>query len=87
MVLVIQTWINQRRRESVSLAVKLVIDECLHTSPTDVANKAGFERHHVNRRGWSGLIDRELFDLIAREEFVLVTNNTRDFRKLIVLTR
>jgi predicted nuclease of predicted toxin-antitoxin system len=62
--------------------VRLLIDECLHTSLTDVANKAGFEAHHVNWRGWSGLTDLELFDLIVREEFVFVTNNARDFRKL-----
>ncbi len=63
--------------------MRLLIDECLRTSLTDVANKAGFEAHHVNWRGWSGLTDRELFDLIVREEFVFVTNNARDFRKLM----
>jgi predicted nuclease of predicted toxin-antitoxin system len=62
--------------------VRLLIDECLHTSLTDIANKAGFEAHHVNWRGWSGLTDRELLDLVVREEFVFVTNNARDFRKL-----
>jgi predicted nuclease of predicted toxin-antitoxin system len=62
--------------------VRLLIDECLHTSLTDVANKAGFEAHHVNWRGWSGLTDRKLLELVVREEFVFVTNNARDFRKL-----
>ncbi len=61
----------------------LLIDECLHTSLTEVANRAGFEAHHVNWRGWSGLTDRKLLELVVREEFVLVTNNARDFRKLM----
>lgn len=53
--------------------MRLLIDECLHTSLTDVANKAGFEAHHVNWRGSSRLTDRELLDLVVREEFVFVT--------------
>jgi len=63
--------------------VRLLIDECLHTSLTDVANKACYEAHHVNRRGWSGQSDRRLCELVVREEFVFVTNNARDFRKLM----
>jgi hypothetical protein len=43
----------------------------------------GAEEHHVNWRGWCGLTDRELLDLVVREEFVFVTNNARDFRKLM----
>jgi Domain of unknown function (DUF5615) len=54
-----------------------------HTSLTDVATKAGFEAHHVNWRGWSGLTDRKLFEVVVREEFVFVTNNARDFRKIM----
>lgn len=63
--------------------VRLLVDECLHTSLTDVANKAGFEAHHANWRGWSGLTDRELLNLVVLEEFVFITNNARDFRKLM----
>jgi hypothetical protein len=55
----------------------------MHTSLTDVANKAGHEAHHVTRRGWSGFKDRQLREVILREEFVFVTNNARDFRKLM----
>jgi len=63
--------------------VRFLIDECLHTSLTDVANKAGHEAHHVTRRGWSGFKDHQLREVIVREEFVFVTNNARDFRKLM----
>lgn len=63
--------------------MRFLIDECLHTSLTDLASKAGHEAHHVNWRGWSGLSDRRLRELILREEFVFVTNNARDFRRLM----
>ena len=63
--------------------MRLLIDECLHTTLTDVANRAGFEAYHVNWRGWSGLTDRKLLEVIVSEEFVFVTNNARDFRKLM----
>jgi len=63
--------------------VRFLIDECLHTSLTDIANKGGHEAHHVTRRGWSGFKDRQLREVIVREEFVFVTNNGRDFRKLM----
>jgi predicted nuclease of predicted toxin-antitoxin system len=63
--------------------VRFLIDECLHTSLTDVANKAGYEAHHVTRRGWSGFKDHQLREVVQREEFVFVTNNARDFRKLM----
>ena len=63
--------------------MKFLIDECLHTSLTDVANKAGHEAHHVTRRGWSGFKDHQLREVVLREEFVFATNNARDFRKLM----
>ena len=63
--------------------MRFLIDECLHTSLTDVANEAGHEAHHVIRRGWSGFKDYQLREVILAEEFVFVTNNARDFRKLM----
>lgn len=63
--------------------MRFLIDECLHTSLTDVANKAGHEAYHVTRRGWSGFKDHQLRGVILTEEFVFVTNNARDFRKLM----
>jgi len=47
------------------------------------ANKAGHEAHHVTRRGWSGFKDPQLREVVLREEFVFVTNNALDFRKLM----
>ena len=63
--------------------MRFLIDECLHSSLTDIAHRAGYEAHHVNWRGWSGLDDRRLCELSVREGFVLVTNNARDFFKLM----
>jgi len=63
--------------------VRFLIDECLHTSLTDVAHNAGHEAHHVTRRGWSGFKDYQLREVVLREEFVFVTNNARDFRELM----
>ena len=63
--------------------VRLLIDECLHTSLTQVANNAGHEAHHVNWRGWSGFKDHRLREVVLREEFVFVTKNASDFRKVM----
>lgn len=63
--------------------VRFLIDECLHTSLADVANNAGYEAHHVTRRGWSAFKDHQLREVVLREEFVFVTNNARDFRNLM----
>jgi predicted nuclease of predicted toxin-antitoxin system len=63
--------------------VRFLIDECLHTGLTHIANKAAHEAHHVTRRGWSGFKDHQLREVVLREEFVFVTNNARDFRKLM----
>ena len=62
----------------------MLVDECLHTSLTKVANEAGCEAHHVVHR--AGLQDYELCLIIFREEFVFVTNNGRHFRELFAET-
>lgn len=63
--------------------MRFLIDECLHTSLIGVANQAGHEAHHVVYRAWAGLEDHELCAIILREEFLLVTNNGRDFLELL----
>jgi predicted nuclease of predicted toxin-antitoxin system len=63
--------------------VRFPVDECLHTSLTQVANEAGYEAHHVVYRAWAGFRDHELRPIIVREEFVFITNNGRDFRALL----
>jgi predicted nuclease of predicted toxin-antitoxin system len=62
--------------------MRFLIDECLHTSLTAVANSAGFEADHVVYRGLGGSTDAEVLAYAIQHDFVLVTNNAVDFRKL-----
>lgn len=62
--------------------MRLLIDECLHTSLVEVANEAGFEAHHVVRLGLQGSPDHQLMRRIQTDGFVFVTNNAPDFLKL-----
>ena len=65
-----------------SRRVKLLIDECLHTSLVKVATDRLYEAYHVVHLGMSGLKDHELMLRIRDEDFTLVTNNAIDFRRL-----
>ena len=61
--------------------MRLWIDECL--SPTLVAvAQARCEATCNEYRGMLHAADRELFAVLSREEWVLVTNNESDFRAL-----
>lgn len=59
--------------------MKLLIDECLHTSLRDVAHAAGHIADHVNYLGLGGLKDWELMSRILDNEYTFVTNNRSDF--------
>ena len=65
-----------------SRRVRLLIDECLHTSLVKVATDRLYEAYHVVHLGMSGLKDHELMLRIRDEDFTLVTNNALDFRRL-----
>jgi predicted nuclease of predicted toxin-antitoxin system len=62
--------------------MRLLIDECLHTSLVDVAHAAGFEAWHVNFLGLAGLKDWCLIEKVLENDLTLVTNNRTDFLKL-----
>ena len=62
---------------------RLLVDECLHTSLTELAHRAGHEAYHVVWLGKAGAPDAELRDLILERELTFVTNNARDFRRLL----
>lgn len=62
--------------------MRLLIDECLHTSLVDVAEARGHEAHHVNWLGLSGNADWDLMPRIIQSDYTFVTNNAADFRKL-----
>jgi predicted nuclease of predicted toxin-antitoxin system len=59
--------------------VKLLIDECLHTS---LAHAAGHTADHVAHRGLGGLKDWQLMQVIREQEYTFVTNNRSDFLDL-----
>jgi predicted nuclease of predicted toxin-antitoxin system len=59
--------------------VKLLIDECLHTSLVSVAHSAGHSADHVSHRGLGGLKDWQLMRVIREQEYTFVTNNRSAF--------
>lgn len=62
--------------------MKLLIDECLHTSLVNVAHSAGHTADHVAHRGLGGLKDWQLMQVIREQEYTFVTNNRSDFLAL-----
>lgn len=61
--------------------MKFLIDECLSPALRNIAMARG---HHestcVRDRGWNGTLDHDLMAKVLAEDFVLVTNNSVDFR-------
>jgi predicted nuclease of predicted toxin-antitoxin system len=62
--------------------VKLLIDECLHTSLVQVAHSAGHLADHVNYLGLGSSKDWQLMATIRAQEYTFVTNNRSDFLAL-----
>ena len=62
--------------------MKLLIDECLHTSLVAVANDAGHVCEHVNFAGLGRRKDWQLMIKIRQEDYTFVTNNRADFTAL-----
>lgn len=59
-----------------------LVDECLSPQLAAEAQRRGFAATHVAHRDLIGSADHELMKLIRSENFILVTNNARDFRRL-----
>jgi predicted nuclease of predicted toxin-antitoxin system len=62
--------------------VRFLIDECLTTELVGEAQTMGYEAHHVAHLGKRGWKDWEIRDYVMMHDFVLVTNNASDFRRL-----
>jgi predicted nuclease of predicted toxin-antitoxin system len=62
--------------------LRFLIDECLSPSLCRVAHRRGFAADAVARIGKAGWADRELIRLVEAQDLALVTNNSRDFRRL-----
>jgi predicted nuclease of predicted toxin-antitoxin system len=62
--------------------VKLLIDECLHTSLVELAHEAGHVADHVNYVGLGSAKDWQLMGTIREHDYTFVTNNRTDFLDL-----
>jgi predicted nuclease of predicted toxin-antitoxin system len=61
------------------VTVKLLIDECLHTSLVEVAHAAGYVADHVNYLGLGSSKDWQLMATIRAQDYTFITNNRSDF--------
>ena len=64
------------------MTVKLLIDECLHTSLVELAHAAGHVADHVNYLGLGSLKDWQIMATIRAQDYTFVTNNRSDFLAL-----
>ena len=62
--------------------MRFLIDECLSIDLVAVASHAGHEAQHVARVGKAGWKDWNVARHAAEGDFVVVTNNASDFRRL-----
>jgi predicted nuclease of predicted toxin-antitoxin system len=62
--------------------VRFLVDECLSVELVTVAAEQGYEAHHVAHVGKAGWKDWNVLRHACDNDFVLVTNNAADFRKL-----
>jgi predicted nuclease of predicted toxin-antitoxin system len=62
--------------------LRFLIDECLHPSLVEVAAARDREAYHVAHIGLASTKDWDLMSRVVDGDFVFVTNNARDFRRL-----
>jgi hypothetical protein len=62
--------------------VRFLIDECLSVDLVSVAGQAGHEAQHVAHVGKAGWKDWNVVSYARDGDFILVTNNASDFRRL-----
>jgi predicted nuclease of predicted toxin-antitoxin system len=62
--------------------MRLLIDECLHTSLATLDHEAGYVCEHENFLGLGGLKDWQLMTKIRADDYTFVTNNRTDFAAL-----
>ncbi len=62
--------------------MRFLIDECLTVDLVSTAAEAGHAAQHVAHVGKAGWKDWNVLRLAADGDFVLVTNNASDFRRL-----
>lgn len=65
------------------LIKRILVDECLSPALVKTAKLRGYDSSHVTFMAKSGWQDYNLVDLIVSGDYLFVTNNGRDFRKLM----
>lgn len=63
--------------------MKLLVDECLSPDLTEIAWDAGLHCTHVTWLGRQGAKDWQHVQHAVSDDWVLVTNNTSDFQRLV----
>ena len=66
--------------------MRFLIDECLTTDLIPIANAIGHEAQHFASVGKAGWKDWNIARYAVHGDFVLVTNNASDFRKIYART-
>ena len=62
--------------------MRFLIDECLSVDLVSIARDVGHDAQHVARIGKAGWKDWNVARYAGDGDFVLVTNNASDFRRL-----
>jgi predicted nuclease of predicted toxin-antitoxin system len=62
--------------------MRFLIDECLSIDLVAVASQAGHEAQHIAHVGKAGWKDWNVAHYASDGDFILVTNNAGDFRRL-----
>jgi predicted nuclease of predicted toxin-antitoxin system len=62
--------------------MRFPIDECLTLDLVSVATRAGYEAQHVAHAGKAGWKDWNVAEYASDGDFIVVTNNASDFRRL-----
>jgi predicted nuclease of predicted toxin-antitoxin system len=65
--------------------MRFLIDECLSVDLVSIARDVGHDAQHVARIGKAGWKDWNVARYAGDGDFVLVTNNASDFRRLYVI--
>jgi predicted nuclease of predicted toxin-antitoxin system len=62
--------------------MRFLIDECLTVELVSEAGQEGHEACHLVRIGKAGWLDWHIVPFAIKSDFILVTNNASDFRRL-----
>ena len=77
----LRDWLEDRSDPGGALKGRFPIDECLSPALVATAKARNFEADHVTYLGKAGWQDWNLVPFAVANDYVIVTNNRRDFLK------